>query len=164
MLENRPKSTNFGCSFKISLSYYKTLKIIKFSTKLNKELVTGKHFSTFLRLFNNYSLHTFISYLVTLLSSKNFFLSSGSSYSSTSLCSKAPENGMISAPGSCLSTHSLILINLSNRQIFRKYETAVSCPTTMGIFLYEFLYHRKLGGICPTTSLMHVMISYVYRG
>lgn len=51
-------------------------------------------------------------YLEVWFSSKNFFLSSGSSYSSTSLFSKTPENGIIIAPGSFLSTHSLIFINL----------------------------------------------------
>lgn len=49
---------------------------------------------------------------MVLCSSRNFFLSVGSSYSSTSLFSKAPENGIIIAPGSFLSTHSLIFINL----------------------------------------------------
>lgn len=39
----------------------------------------------------------------------------GSSNSSTNLCSNAPENGIIKDPGSFLSTHSLIFINLEAR-------------------------------------------------
>lgn len=52
-------------------------------------------------------------YLVTPLSLRNASLSASSI--STSLCSNVPQKGMIRAPGSFLSTHSLILINLNKR-------------------------------------------------
>ena len=60
----------------------------------------------------------FDSYLLVLFSSNQRFRSS--SGISTSLCSRAPLNGMHTAPGSFWSTHSLIFGSLQQKSLIRR--------------------------------------------